>query len=741
MIVYYQVTKNQEDRVLYRGEDTYPYATPDTLIVADGLGGRGGYAHTKIDKNLLNEDTFYDVVFKPVFEKETDDEFKKYVSTCFREVFETKEYYFDIPDATRTSGYFASRFVSCIVAYELSYDKENFDREKIFEAAKSADPNVLQAYGDKLSEIVKDKLKRIADAHSFELESNIAGSGGSYLLPTTLQAAIIKENEDSVDAVYFWAGDSRAYAWDKKDGMAILNEDHEDEEIMTNLISLTKPFRIETRFFNMKKPCALFNASDGCYKGMSALELEYTFLSSISTAVGYSEAAKLIEAEFDRRTKHDDSNTMAMWTFGYEDYISFKKAANERLDYYKTEVFAKVDDVFDQEYELSKQRLESEADGVFSSYGARWIDSPSIKDFIAKTLVKDEYAPFLDAYAAKRQQKKADFDTEKETYLLNVLSKLKKPEKKQPREEYVPKVDLTAKIPTANSPEYKWALVGALRNTAINMDMLLFEVKEFIKCAQGNVKAPLATFTGIYAGLGNQHFAGVDIEESDGLYNFIKFYVSEYKDKTWNELTDDLRDKAKSLEKIFSKTDEDDLAIYKKRFISLTHQQGQITSLYSLVENLSNMLKTQHSAYRSREESLSQEIIELRARITKKSEEERLKEEQQEREARKKAFGEASAKFDEEHAFDDEGLKRLVAKDFVMRYWRVKRSDLIGAIWANRSELLSAEEIKAIEKELNNIENKYAETKEKAAARDLVYENYEKTYKRFFKASALKFDK
>ena len=67
--VYHQKIKHDADgRTIYIGEDARPYADGEILVVADGLGGRGGYPHSKIDSRILNPDLFYTIVFEPVFE-------------------------------------------------------------------------------------------------------------------------------------------------------------------------------------------------------------------------------------------------------------------------------------------------------------------------------------------------------------------------------------------------------------------------------------------------------------------------------------------------------------------------------------------------------------------------------------------------------------------------------------------------------------------------------------------------
>ena len=108
-VLYHQKQKTDPSgRRIYIGEDAYPYAGDGIFIVADGLGGRGGYPHTRIDRRILDRERFYGLVFAPVFGENVSEEFRAFVTDSFREIFETKDYYFENSATTRSSGYFAS---------------------------------------------------------------------------------------------------------------------------------------------------------------------------------------------------------------------------------------------------------------------------------------------------------------------------------------------------------------------------------------------------------------------------------------------------------------------------------------------------------------------------------------------------------------------------------------------------------------------------------------------------------
>lgn len=321
MTLHHQKTRKLADgRQIKIGEDGRPYAKDGILIVADGLGGRGGFPHSKINRQLLDRDYFFEIAFGKDFEG-ADEDFMPFVLDSFSEFFDLKDVYFTSPSAMRTSGYFASRLVTAIVLYELKTNPQ-YERNTLLSKLKSLDSAArveeLRHLGEGLAETIRVKLERFAERMGLVLESK---TRGSYLLPSTLVIALTEEHDEDVDVLYLWAGDSRGYLWDT-DGLAQITDDHEQNETMTNLITLTKPFAIEARLLTVKKPVVLFNASDGCYKCpcfASPLDLEYSLLQGFAGADGFEKASELLDVTFAGIGTHDDSNTIALATFGYVD--------------------------------------------------------------------------------------------------------------------------------------------------------------------------------------------------------------------------------------------------------------------------------------------------------------------------------------------------------------------------------------------------------------------------------------
>lgn len=367
------------------GEDGLPYADDSILIVADGLGGRGGFSHTKFKtKDIFEPEKFYDVVMKPVL-GEADAEFRNYVADSFRELFALKDVYFTghPGENKRTSGYFASRLVSAIVLHTLKYDSQ-FSSEELISSVLSTSGEsrsvLLSKYGNSLQRVIHEKLQSIASNNNLETESKTTGS---YLLPSTLTVALLRECEDHVDVIYFWAGDSRAYVWNKY-GLAQVTKDHEENETMTNLICLSKPFFIETKYLQFEKPCILFNTTDGCYKPncfSSPLDFEYVLLDSMKQSRDMNEFSEKMRNVY-KVIGNDDSDTMALAAYGYEDFDEIRRFADERLQDIQCEIIDKLPDIFDRDYTQELNDFVAEAESTERKMLESLVCVDSVRNFI-----------------------------------------------------------------------------------------------------------------------------------------------------------------------------------------------------------------------------------------------------------------------------------------------------------------------------------------------------------------------
>lgn len=397
MLLHHQKRRNLSDGSFVNiGEDGCPYADNQLLIVADGLGGRGGYPHTRINPDILNREIFYNRFIEPVLGV-ANDQFACFVTDSFHELFELNNKYFSSTAAMRTSGYFASRLVTAIVLHEIKFNS-NFRSEVVFSKMTEMDDEMQYSYikfiSGELAKIIQERLSAFADIMGLELESKTTGS---YLLPTTLTIALINEKETNVDILYLWAGDSRGYIWNI-DGLAQITDDHERDETMTNLITLTKPFTLEPRIIkNVPKPVILFNATDGCYKCpcfASPFDLEYVILQSLNSSNDFVDATRLLDGQFTAIGTHDDSNTMALATFGLESFDVVKTLVTQRLKALNQHIISKLPDILERDYIEELGQIEEQIEGGLYAVKDSLIEIVQIKEFVKQQMIVDGYAPY-----------------------------------------------------------------------------------------------------------------------------------------------------------------------------------------------------------------------------------------------------------------------------------------------------------------------------------------------------------
>lgn len=407
MQLHHQKRRNFSDGTFVNiGEDGRPYADDGLLIVADGLGGRGGFPHTKINPKILDRDAFYHDFIEPVVGI-ADENYARFVTDSFQELFELRDKYFTNSATKRTSGYFASRLVTAIILYEFKFNPR-YRREIIFDNIIKTNGETQDQYikslGKELANTIQTKLSVFTKRMGLELESKTTGS---YLLPTTLTIALTNETASGVDVLYLWAGDSRGYLWNVN-GLAQITDDHERDETMTNLITLTKPFQLETRLLTgLTKPVMLFNATDGCYKCpcfASPFDLEYIILQAINLSKDFVEVRDNLDKQFAAIGTHDDSNTMALTTFGYDSFDSLKAAVAQRLKYLQENIIEKLPGILERDFEEELNHLDEQMDGGIYSMRNELIGIEEIAQFVEQKMIIDNYPPYMQELAVLQQQ-------------------------------------------------------------------------------------------------------------------------------------------------------------------------------------------------------------------------------------------------------------------------------------------------------------------------------------------------
>lgn len=315
------------------GQDAPPYAADGLLFVADGLGGSGGFVHKEAAAVFADEDKALKAILSAFPGASADGPVAEYAKEAFVDAFKEGR--------TGESAYFASRFLALATVYAFE-EARIFDPEKIAGASANEDARFAAKLRDYLVE------KELALAKAIGIDGAKVPEGMLFL-PSTFCVVLYKEDVDDVDVLVLYAGDSRAYVWDA-DGLKALTVDHNDESrMMNNLIApLAKPF-IEPVRYRLKKPCAVFAATDGIYDSIytkQPLYLEAVLFEPFAKVYAESAGAKAtdeekfaaaadkIKADYSGDLgSHDDSNTMAMATFGYPGFDDFAKVAAKRIAY------------------------------------------------------------------------------------------------------------------------------------------------------------------------------------------------------------------------------------------------------------------------------------------------------------------------------------------------------------------------------------------------------------------------
>ncbi|MBQ3016460.1 MAG: hypothetical protein IJD79_06755 [Clostridia bacterium] len=779
-ILYHQMKSVIQAKDVYLGEDAYPYADDSLLIVSDGLGGRGGYHHKRFFHDILEEDKIYDILFAPVFEKEVSSEIRSFIVGSFSELYKTKDYYFTLKETMKCSGYFASRIITAIALYELKYN-EDFEKQKIFEALRAVDGEereaLAQEYGDKLAIQIRKKLEKVAAQGNFLLESSFTGA---YLLPATLTIALMDETESSVDVLYLWAGDSRAYIWDK-DGLAQITEDQEKNEVMTNLITLTKPFRVEGHFASFTKPCLVFNTSDGIYKSNafeSPLDLEYEIMRTTLnmdesfeiTPTCFEEAMNNFSSDLNIIGKHDDSNTIALRAFGFADFEEVKKMLSDRLEYIKSNMLTRLSDLFSRSFSKELREKGFEREDQLILLKDEFIADAGVREHIAEKL-KDKYKPSEeDAYIFEEIPIEPEvIPSVEEESLPETTKEVALPEEKQEEniEDEKTSEVISAEESLEDAEPFEDALdtteseTAELTETEVKAEVsdeekehILKEIKNFIKdnwliglklteyglakdrTIEGKQKFDdlCAELEEVKASKGNDDPAVIEIEEK------IK------------ECNDEITSKFKESMII-------DILIQ-----SILNAKG---GLYAELLESSLELKKLVYAYNGKtlEAAKDAEVIindktvpsvkveETLPDVTTDTENVPAPESEDMPDESEKSYGEETSAVEtvpEDNSAPEEKaepevkiVKRLrkpieyVPESAILTYWKRYYRKELNEIWDEKKDIISAELLLKVTEKISKIEDEYRRIKEEYDIREQIYTEYDNNYRRVYRRTRL----
>lgn len=357
-IIYRQrEVKSESGEMFPAGEDTLPLAREHLLLVADGLGGTGGFPHQRINPAILEKGRFLETAYEGVFSDTTPDEIKQYTLEAFSELFMLKECYFNSYKYAKRSGYFASRIVASLLLNEVLSGGEAgiIDLlDRLYRVSPPERAALETELGERYVRCISNGMRQVAEKANLIYESK---SSGMALLPTTVSLTLCVPREQSLNALFIWAGDSRGYIWNA-DGLIQATADHEIAEVMTNIVSLRAPFYISCKFMTLTQPCMVFNASDGCFDCFTApIDFEYCLLDAMTRADSMDAFCASMQAFFVANSS-DDSSTLALGTYGYDDFAALRKAAQERLDRMRKMYVDPLPDIFTRDYTAELQQQE-----------------------------------------------------------------------------------------------------------------------------------------------------------------------------------------------------------------------------------------------------------------------------------------------------------------------------------------------------------------------------------------------
>lgn len=174
-----------------------------------------------------------------------------------------------------------------------------------------------------------------------------AGGGSSAFkgslakdFPTTASVILYAAEGNSVQASCLWAGDSRCYLLDEH-GLKQLSEDDLNDldamenisadGVLTNVISLSRDFKIHTRTIEVTGPCILFTATDGCFGYLSTpMEFEYLLTGTLVRSGSVDEWENRI-CSILRKTAGDDF-TLCGVSIGYGSFSALTGAFQGRAE-------------------------------------------------------------------------------------------------------------------------------------------------------------------------------------------------------------------------------------------------------------------------------------------------------------------------------------------------------------------------------------------------------------------------
>lgn len=337
MRMYSERTVDQDGIVTRTGEDALPYGNQAGMFVADGMGGSAGVAVLRFHPDCFDGDRLAARLSRILASSHLDGspEFAAYVKENFASLTDpaVRQLYQDPAAHTlrlKKSGYVGSHALGFVMAAWLLVLEEY---QKQAESGENWEADIRRLK-DSLFDNYQQAI-RLLEAECARVSIQKIDYFG-----TTLSAAFFREKEDSVEVIFLNCGDSRSYVWDAG-GFRQASEDQGRKGGMTSRFCLGKEVpRISFEKKTYSKPCVFLCMTDGVYGAFGGrngfhstpLYMEGFLMNQWAQASSLEEAQQRLQEMFDARGQTDDSNSLVMTAFGYEDYGAFQTAARQRLE-------------------------------------------------------------------------------------------------------------------------------------------------------------------------------------------------------------------------------------------------------------------------------------------------------------------------------------------------------------------------------------------------------------------------
>lgn len=320
------------------GEDALPFANTAGMFVADGMGGSAGVRVVKLHPSCFDPELLIKKVYEHFemedFGRDAASAFAGYIQRSFASLTtsEMAEVYRQAPpryELMKKSGYIGSHALGCVLASFLIVLEQrlpDFSMEKWKTLLSTSPKAIFMDYAE------------VIDL----LEAQCAQTAMSKIdyYGTTLSAAFYQETVDEICVCFLNCGDSRSYVWDANGLRQAAEDQGRNGGVMERFSLNGPPARVSCEWKTYRKPCVLFCMTDGVYSIFSGqngfpsspLYMEGVFLNIFAQAGTLKQAAEQMTDTFDRYGHGDDSNSLAIAAFGFDQEHTLQAAARERLD-------------------------------------------------------------------------------------------------------------------------------------------------------------------------------------------------------------------------------------------------------------------------------------------------------------------------------------------------------------------------------------------------------------------------